>query len=227
LRNISVADANENYKKRKEIYQKCILSESAVTIEDSAWNAFAETSLQLPKEFSNSSESKKISPSWGAISVIIAVVLIATIGIGTIKTHMAQRDAIYTEALSCIENAEYNTAYELFSGIPSYKDANELMIYCRYADYYISNKETKVIGLDELSSISLKHNGEYQKDIVELIEVATKLKKDQEAANKLAVNFATTSPTARGKKSAFSGNEAYSHVHEVHREQKGKYPSAP
>lgn len=42
-----------------------------------------------------------------------------------------------------------------------------------------------------------------------------------------AVNFATTSPSARGKKSTFTGNEAHAHGHEVHREQRGFCPSAP
>ena len=32
----------------------------------------------------------------------------------------------------------------------------------------------------------------------------------------IGVNFATTSPTARGKKSTFTGNEAHAHGHEVH-----------
>ena len=41
------------------------------------------------------------------------------------------------------------------------------------------------------------------------------------------VNFAATSPAARGKKSAFTGNEAHAHGHEVHREQRGFCPSAP
>ena len=41
------------------------------------------------------------------------------------------------------------------------------------------------------------------------------------------VNFATTSPSARGKKSTFTGNEAHAHGHEVHREQRGFCPSAP
>lgn len=43
----------------------------------------------------------------------------------------------------------------------------------------------------------------------------------------LGVDFAATSPTARGKKSTFTGNEAHSHGHEVHREQRGFCPSAP
>ena len=41
------------------------------------------------------------------------------------------------------------------------------------------------------------------------------------------VDFAATSPTARGKKSTFTGKEAHSHGHEVHREQRGFCPSAP
>ncbi|MGN8876068.1 hypothetical protein ACTNBZ_10675, partial [Pseudoflavonifractor sp. HCP28S3_F10] len=36
-----------------------------------------------------------------------------------------------------------------------------------------------------------------------------------------AVNFVATSPSARGKKSTFTGNEAHSRGHEVHREQRG------
>ncbi|MGN8874306.1 hypothetical protein, partial [Pseudoflavonifractor sp. HCP28S3_F10] len=35
------------------------------------------------------------------------------------------------------------------------------------------------------------------------------------------VNFVATSPSARGKKSTFTGNEAHSRGHEVHREQRG------
>ena len=42
-----------------------------------------------------------------------------------------------------------------------------------------------------------------------------------------SVDFAATSPTARGKKSTFTGKEAHSHGHEVHREQRGFCPSAP
>ena len=43
----------------------------------------------------------------------------------------------------------------------------------------------------------------------------------------LIVNFVATSPSARGKKSTFTGNEAHSRGHEVHREQRGFCPSAP
>ena len=44
---------------------------------------------------------------------------------------------------------------------------------------------------------------------------------------KSGVDFAATSPTARGKKSTFMGNEVHSRGHEVHREQRGFCPSAP
>ena len=51
--------------------------------------------------------------------------------------------------------------------------------------------------------------------------------KDMSKGDLHNVDFAATSPTARGKKSTFMGNEVHSRGHEVHREQRGFCPSAP
>ena len=63
----------------------------------------------------------------------------------------------------------------------------------------------------------------------ELAQVRTKKKEFLNQIERIVpcVDFAATSPTARGKKSTFMGNEVHSRGHEVHREQRGFCPSAP
>ena len=134
---------------------------------------------------------------------------------------------------ACIIQAEYgfsdeetalqiqeNPYLQYFCGYPGYDDEKlpfdpSLMVYFR------KRLTPEVLG--EINEMIIQDAKERQE------KEAKSRDDDDDSGNHpgTGVDFAATSPTARGKKSTFTGKEAHSHGHEVHREQRGFCPSAP
>ena len=106
--------------------------------------------------------------------------------------------------------------------IAALEKGERIICFTDHVDYNVAEKNNGIIKDNSKANFIIE---EY------LIEIDRLRKKYPELkilkGIEFSVDFAATSPTARGKKSTFTGKEAHFHGHEVHREQRGFCPSAP
>ena len=82
--------------------------------------------------------------------------------------HWRQLDRQYGQAVSLAAEGAYGEARELFDAVGGYRDAEDLVVYCQYAEKYVA------LGLYdggryELSQLTLRHTPELQEDLDALL----------------------------------------------------------
>ena len=63
-----------------------------------------------------------------------------------------------------MSQGDYAAAEQRFSSLSGYRDAEPLAVYCKYAGLY-QDRTDYAGGLDELASISLQYDTDWQKDV--------------------------------------------------------------
>lgn len=99
-----------------------------------------------------------------------AVLIICVIGTAAVLHHSnrEQKRQSYEAALQALTKGNYAAAAaESFSAAHGYRDSAALSIYCKYAKQYENNTEY-MGGSEELSTITLKYDTEWQDDIASL-----------------------------------------------------------
>lgn len=119
----------------------------------------------LKNYIAKTKKQKKYSPRTKAIAVLASVVVL----IGAFSTHHFVRDYKYENAIKELEYENYAAAYEQFTILKNYRDANELAVFCRYTDLY-KTSNTYAGGENELAEITLKYEKSFQNDVDALEE---------------------------------------------------------
>lgn len=124
--------------------------------------------------------SKKPFPFGKFIAAVLAVALIAGISISVSRRNQ-QRAAVYDAALQELSNGNYTSAEHDFSELSGYRDAASLSVYCKYADMY-KDRTDYAGGQDELSTITLQYDTDWQQDVDTLEKRVKGYKAEKDAA---------------------------------------------
>lgn len=99
-------------------------------------------------------------------NMLIAAALIGCVigAVLAVRAYNGRQQQTYEAALLELSEKDYASAEALFSSARSYRDAESLAVYCKYAQIYKDSTRYKG-GSDELSVLKLEYDTEWQKDI--------------------------------------------------------------
>lgn len=153
----------------------------------------------LEKDEKNPVPPKKPFPLGKLIAAVLAVAVIAGISI-SVSSRNKQRAAAYEAALQELSNGNYTSAEHDFSELSGYRDAASLSVYCKYADMY-KDRTDYAGGQDELSTITLQYDTDWQQDVDTLEKRVKGYKAEKDAAEEAERQRIATENAAKQEQS--------------------------
>ena len=150
--------------------------------------------------------AKKPFPSKKVIAAILAAVMLIGIPI-SLMLYNRQRAAAYEAALQSMSTGDYASARRSFSRLSRYRDAAPLSVYCKYARIYAVRSDYAG-GQDELSSITLQYDTDWQQavDALEARVKGYKAEKDAaEEAERQRIAAENAAKQEQSRKDQYSG----------------------
>ncbi len=106
---------------------------------------------------------RKPFPLKKVLAAVLAAAVIAEIALLVVHQYK-QNVSTYETAIQEMSQGDYAAAEQRFSSLSGYRDAEPLAVYCKYAGLY-QDRTDYAGGLDELASISLQYDTDWQKDV--------------------------------------------------------------
>lgn len=197
---VPMDDVKKDYSSHKKAYQECILLLQPIQSRDKSLAFLDNADVPTTIDQSEINRETSVTSATGAKLVLLFGVCIVCAIAGIVGNSIAQKNNKYEYALSCINNGEYIEANQVFNEVKGFKDAEQLSLYCHYANLYDVHNYY-IDGSTDLADIELKHSTAYQEEVDALANRAKQLKfeeqkakekAEKEAAEKAEQNLAAT-----------------------------------